>query len=82
VKIVVHWRPEFPGLNSSTMDERDLLLYFGDAEADRILRAIGEANHEPVTLTVSGHDAGYLDLDFVNAEFRIIDTTQRGRGRA
>ena len=83
MKIIIHWKPEEPGINSSTRDEHALRELFGQAEANRILSALGSANGEPVTLTVSGHDAGYLDLDFVDAEFRtFVDTPREKRHRA
>lgn len=71
MKIRIRWEPEQPGCGYSTRDEDGLRELFGGAEANRILIAIGVANGEPVTLRVNGHDAGYLDLDFIDAEFSI-----------
>jgi hypothetical protein len=72
MKIVIHWQPELPGFRSSTRNEDGLRELFDDAEANRILGALATSNGMPVTLTVSGYDAGYLDLDFVDAEFRVL----------
>lgn len=81
MKIIIHWQPELPGFSSSTRGEDGLRELFGDAETDRILAALAGANGAPVTLTVSGPDAGYLDLDFVDAEFREFVDTPRRRQR-
>jgi hypothetical protein len=71
MKIVIHWQPGLPGFRSSTRDEDGLRALFGDAEANRILAALAASNGAPVTLTVNGPDAGYLDLDIVDAEFSV-----------
>ena len=83
MRIGIHWRPELPGIDSSTRDEAGLRELFGKAETNRILAALATSNGAPVTLSVNGPDAGFLNLDFIDAEFRIIvDTPQRRRGRA
>jgi hypothetical protein len=83
MRIGIHWRPELPGVDASTRDEDGLRELFGDAEANRILGALAAANDEPVTLTVSGYDAGFLNLEFVNAEFRsVVDAPRQKRRRA
>lgn len=80
MKIRIHWQPELPGFRSSTRDEGGLRDLLGEAERSRILNALGAANGEPVTLTVNGPDAGYLDLDVVQAQFSIfVDTPATNR---
>jgi hypothetical protein len=73
MKIVIHWQPELPGFRSSTRDKDGLRDLFGEAETNRILAALAAANGAPVTLTVNGRDAGFLDLDSVQAEFSVHD---------
>lgn len=77
MKILIHWQPEMPSLGATTCDEDGLRVFFGKAEADGITNALAGANGAPVTLTVNGPDAGYLDLDFVDAEFSVLDSKRR-----
>jgi len=77
MKILIHWQPEMPSMGATTCDEDGLRVFFGKAEADRIMDALAGAKGTPVTLTVNGPDAGYLDLDFVDAEFSVLDSKQR-----
>ena len=84
MKIGIHWRPELSGItDASTRDEQGLRELFGEAETNRILAALAASNGAPVTLTVSGPDAGFLNEDFIYADFRIIDedssATRHGR---
>lgn len=72
MKILIHWQPELPTLGSSCYDEDGLRTFFGDAETRRILDALAAANGGPVTLTVNGPDAGYLNLEPFDAEFRVV----------
>lgn len=66
--------PGQPGIISvSNRDEDGLRELFGEAETNRILAALAAANGAPVTLTVNGPDAGFLDLDFVQADFSVRD---------
>ena len=67
MKIRIRWEPEQPSCSYSTRDENGLRELFGDSEATRIVNALAASNGGPVTLTVSGYDAGYLNLDFVDA---------------
>ena len=76
MKILIHWEPQFPGINSSTYDEIGLRVLFGEAEANRILAALVASDGGPVTLMVNGPDAGYLDREFVDAEFIVRDMGQ------
>jgi hypothetical protein len=72
VKILIHWLPDEFGLSSSsTRDEDGLRELFGQAEAARIVDAIGRAAGAPVTLQVNGHDAGF-EKDFVRARFSVV----------
>lgn len=77
MKIGILWRPELEGFAASTRDEDGLRELFGAAETERILAALEAGVGVPVTLTVSGPDAGFLDLDLVNAEFRVLGATPR-----
>jgi hypothetical protein len=71
MKMIIRWRPELPGFDSSTRDVEGLRELFGDTETDRILAALVAAKGAPVTLTVDGPNAGFVDLDFVQAEFSV-----------
>jgi hypothetical protein len=73
MKIGIHWRPELSGIDASTRDENGLRELFGEAKTKRILAALDASNGAPITLSVNGPDAGFLHLDIVDAEFRIID---------
>jgi hypothetical protein len=77
MKIGIHWRPELSGIDASTRDENGLRALFGEAETNRILAALAASNGAPVTLSVSGPDAGFLNEDLIDAEFRIIDEDSR-----
>lgn len=77
MKIGIHWRPELSGIDASTRDENGLRELFGEAETNRILVALAASNGAPVTLAVNGPDAGFLNLDFIDAELRIIDEGSR-----
>jgi hypothetical protein len=73
MKILIHWQPELPSLGSSCYDEDGLRTFFGESETNRILAALAASKGGPVTLTVSGPDAGYLNLETVDAEFSVRD---------
>jgi hypothetical protein len=80
MKIVIHWQPELPGFRSSTRDENGLRILFGEVEANRILAALAASGGGPVTLAVNGPDAGYLSLETVDAEFRVLREPNRREG--
>jgi hypothetical protein len=81
MKIGIRWRPELSGIDASTRDEKGLRELFGEAETNRILAALAASNGAPVTLSVNGPDAGFLNLDLIDAEFRIIDEDSRATRR-
>jgi len=71
MKVRIQWMPNEPGVSTSTRDEDGLRELFGQAETDRILEAMSQAGGEPVTLTVSGPDAGF-EVDRVEARFSEV----------
>lgn len=69
MRVLIKWMPGEPGcVSTSTRDEAGLRDLFGGAEATRIIEALRLAGGA-VTLTVNGHDAGYMERDLVEAEF-------------
>jgi hypothetical protein len=72
MKIAIHWRPELGGVDASTRDEDGLRELFGSDETKRILAALEAVKGASARLTVNGPDAGFLDLDVVNADFRVL----------
>jgi hypothetical protein len=72
MRVRIEWMPGQPGIvDVSNRDEDGLRVLFGETETNRILSALAAANYEPVTLTVNGRDAGFLDRDSVQAEFSV-----------